>query len=176
MTLEPLMVETVDYFADRKEAVLEVSVRETKSEEIRRAFKQLGHPVKSLTRVGFGSIMLGDMRLGEAKKLSMVEMGRLRGALAAMRKRMSRRRRKALTGLGSEGEEEERRARKKRKVAGVVGAGGKGKKGEEEGVDLDIEAFWDAVEDEEDQEEDGVWLGEYDEEEEEEDEEEEEEV
>jgi len=57
-----------------------------------------------------------------------------------------------------------------------MGAGGKGKKGEEEGVDLDIEAFWDAVEDEEDQEEDGVWLGEYDEEEEEEDEEEEEEV
>eukprot|EP00624_Nannochloropsis_granulata_P002482 evm.model.NODE_22520_length_6912_cov_44.531975.4 len=137
------MVETVDYFADRKEAVLEVSVRETKSEEIRRAFEQVGHPVKGLTRVGFGSIMLGDMRLGEAKKLSMVEMGRLRGALTAMRKKLSRRRRKALTGLGSEGEEE---------------------------IDPDIEAFWDAVEDEEDQEEDGIWLGEYDEDEGEEDE------
>lgn len=168
VTLEPLMVETVDYFADRKEAVLEVSVRETKSEEIRRAFEQVGHPVKGLTRVAFGSIVLGDMRLGEAKKLSMVEMGRLRGALAAMRKRMSRRRRKALTGLGSEGEEEGRRARKKSKGGGVMGAGGKGGIAGEEGaeeIDPDIEAFWDAVEDEEDQEEDGVWLGDYDEDE-----------
>lgn len=175
MTLEPLMVETVDYFADRKEAVLEVSVRETKSEEIRRAFEQVGHPVKGLTRVAFGSIVLGDMRLGEAKKLSMVEMGRLRGALAAMRKRMSRRRRKALTGLGSEGEEEGRRARKKSKGGGVMGAGGKGGIAGEEGaeeIDPDIEAFWDAVEDEEDQEEDGVWLGDYDEDEDEGEEEE----
>ncbi|GAB5031168.1 rna pseudouridine synthase [Nannochloropsis oceanica] len=149
-------------------AVLEVSVRETKSEEIRRAFEQVGHPVKGLTRVAFGSIVLGDMRLGEAKKLSMVEMGRLRGALAAMRKRMSRRRRKALTGLGSEGEEEGRRARKKSKGGGVMGAGGKGGIAGEEGaeeIDPDIEAFWDAVEDEEDQEEDGVWLGDYDEDE-----------
>lgn len=150
--LEPLGVEIRDYFADKKEAVLEVTVRTTKSEELRQALRQVGHPVKSLTRTEYGPIVLRDVRAGEVKRLSIAEKSRLEASLAAVRKRTARRKRKALGPGEGRGKERGQGRRKS-------GQGGREREEGREGVDAEIEAFWDAVEEEEDKEEDGVWWG-----------------
>lgn len=128
-----------------------MTVREGRDRLLRQAFAQLGHPVKSITRLMFGPIELGALRAGEAKRVSLTEAVRLKGMLAAYRKKAARKERRV---VGSE------RSRGKGASGGGVKKGG----GEEieEDFDPDVEAFWDAVEDEEDQEEDGVYYGDDD--------------
>jgi 23S rRNA pseudouridine2605 synthase len=144
-TLAPMTVQCVDYFADRKEAVLEVTVREGRDRLLRQAFAQLGHPVKSVARMAFGPIELGPLRAGEARRVSLSEVARLRGMLAAYRRKAARKGRRG----------GERGAKK----GGSKAVGGKGEEDDEDDEDPDIEAFWDAVEDEEEQEEDGFYEG-----------------
>lgn len=146
-TLAPMTVQCVDYFADRKEAVLEVTVREGRDRLLRQAFAQLGHPVKSVARMAFGPIELGPLRAGEARRVSLSEAARLRGMLAAYRRKAARK--------GRRGGE---RGAKKGGSKAVRGMGEEDGEDDDE-EDPDIEAFWDAVEDEEEQEEDGFFEG-----------------
>ena len=133
----------------------QVTVREGRDRLLRQAFVQLGHPVKSVTRLGFGPIDLGGLRAGETRRVSLTEVARLTGMLAAAKKKVARKGRRGV-GVGVEGKGGKKLLREK----GKRDEGGEEEDGvEEKEVDEDIEAFWDAVEDEEDQEEDGVHEG-----------------
>ena len=109
---------------------------------LRRAFEQLGHPVKTLTRVAFGSIVLNDLKAGEWRKLSITQLQRLKQELVLYQKRARKAARKA---KGEEVDSEAKgkgvraRGQKKAKAAGTPSA--------VDGVDFDpeIESFWDAV-------------------------------
>jgi hypothetical protein len=124
-----------------------VTVREGRDRLLRQAFIQLGHPVKSVTRLVFGPIELGGLRAGETRRISLSEVARLKGMLAAAKKKVARKGRRV-----------ESKGGKPKAGKRDVGGDEEEDDGMEE-VDKDIEAFWDAVEDEEDQEEDGFYEG-----------------
>jgi hypothetical protein len=128
-----------------------VTIREGRDRLVRQAFTQVGHPVKSVTRLTFGPIELGSLRAGESRRVSLAEVARLKGMLAAAKKKAARKGRRRGEGGG--------------RVKGggrEKGGGGGEEEDEDEEVDPDVEAFWDAVEDEEDREEDGFYEGDDD--------------
>jgi hypothetical protein len=120
---------------------MQVVVRDASSQMIRRALEQAEHPVKSIKRIVFGGIKLGTMGLGESRKLSPSEVIKIKQAVAAYRRKLDKKKRK------KDGKETTKVAGGKAKPA----AGAKAKEEEGEEVDEDIEAFWDAVEEEEDE-------------------------
>jgi len=96
----PMEMEQLDYLADKKETVLRLGVKEGSSRLIRRMFDYFGHEVKYLTRMSFGSIKLGELRVGEWRKLTTPELFRLRGTLNSYKKKaevMASKKRKKLT-------------------------------------------------------------------------------
>jgi len=58
-------------------AVLEIVLAEGQNREIRRLLARVGHKVQKLTRVGIGSLRLGDLPLGEYRRLTPQEIQQL---------------------------------------------------------------------------------------------------
>jgi 23S rRNA pseudouridine2605 synthase len=59
--------------------VLELRIREGRKRQVRRMCEAVGHPVRSLKRVAFGPLALGDLPEGAYRRLSEAEVGLLRG-------------------------------------------------------------------------------------------------
>jgi 23S rRNA pseudouridine2605 synthase len=59
---------------------LELTIREGRKRQVRRMCAEVGHPVRSLKRVAFGPLRLGDLREGAVRRLSPHEVERLRRA------------------------------------------------------------------------------------------------
>jgi 23S rRNA pseudouridine2605 synthase len=59
--------------------VLELRVHEGRKRQVRRMCEAVGHPVRSLQRVAFGALTLGDLPEGAHRRLSDAEVQRLRG-------------------------------------------------------------------------------------------------
>ena len=57
---------------------LKVILREGRKRQIKKVAKQLGHPVRSLTRVRIGSLLLGTLKPGQWRVLSQDEVKKLR--------------------------------------------------------------------------------------------------
>jgi len=57
---------------------LEVTIGEGRNRQVRRMCEAIDHPVLELSRVAFGQLALGDLAPGEHRKLSTVEVERLR--------------------------------------------------------------------------------------------------
>jgi len=53
---------------------IEITLREGRKRQIKRMLDRVGNPVESLRRVSFGSLQLGDLRLGSARRLSAAEV------------------------------------------------------------------------------------------------------
>lgn len=60
-------------------ALVEVTLHEGRKHIVRRLLDQLGHPVRTLTRVRFGSIRLGDLKQGRTRVISGDELAHLMG-------------------------------------------------------------------------------------------------
>jgi len=76
-------------------AVLEIVLAEGQNREIRRLLARVGHKVQKLTRVGLGSLRLGELPLGEYRRLTPQEIQQLqelstRGGGSARKGRKSR--------------------------------------------------------------------------------------
>jgi 23S rRNA pseudouridine2605 synthase len=58
-------------------SIIELSIHEGRKHVVRRLMASVNHPVVSLARTRFGSVALGDLRLGATRILNRVEVGRL---------------------------------------------------------------------------------------------------
>jgi 23S rRNA pseudouridine2605 synthase len=61
-----------------RSGVLELTIHEGRKRQVKRMCEAIGHPVTSLTRVAFGSLRLGELPEGEARRLTPAEVERLR--------------------------------------------------------------------------------------------------
>jgi 23S rRNA pseudouridine2605 synthase len=61
----------------RREREIEVTIREGRKRQVRRMAEAVGNDVESLTRIRIGSLSLGDLRLGEARRLESQEIAAL---------------------------------------------------------------------------------------------------
>jgi 23S rRNA pseudouridine2605 synthase len=59
---------------------LELVLHEGRKRQVRRMCEAVGHSVVALERVGFGSLALGDLGVGEARRLAATEVDALRTA------------------------------------------------------------------------------------------------
>lgn len=60
--------------------VLELTIHEGRKHQVKRMCEAVGHPVVSLQRVKFGPLELGDLAVGQVRRLSDPEVERLRRA------------------------------------------------------------------------------------------------
>ncbi|MGA8364226.1 MAG: pseudouridine synthase [Solirubrobacteraceae bacterium] len=61
-----------------KPDLIELTIHEGRNRQVRRMCEAVGHPVLALERIGFGSLRLGDLAPGAHRRLSEVEIERLR--------------------------------------------------------------------------------------------------
>ena len=68
--------------------MIELILREGRKRQVRRMCEAVGHPVKSLKRVAFGPLVLGELREGSLRALNPAEVDALRqvGATAKPRR------------------------------------------------------------------------------------------
>jgi 23S rRNA pseudouridine2605 synthase len=64
-------------------SVLELTFGEGRKHEVKRYCEALGHPIRSLRRIAFGPIALGDLPVGAVRELSAREVKALRAAAEA---------------------------------------------------------------------------------------------
>jgi 23S rRNA pseudouridine2605 synthase len=60
--------------------VIEIAIHEGRNRQVRRMCQAVGHPVRELQRVAFGSLKLGGLAVGAYRRLSDAEVERLRRA------------------------------------------------------------------------------------------------
>jgi len=61
----------------RAQREVEVTLREGRNRQVRRMFDAVGNEVVALTRIRFGPLSLGELGVGEARKLGAAELRRL---------------------------------------------------------------------------------------------------
>jgi 23S rRNA pseudouridine2605 synthase len=59
---------------------IELTIHEGRKRQVRRMLEAVGHPVSSLRRVSFGTLQLGTLKEGAARRLTEAEVDRLRRA------------------------------------------------------------------------------------------------
>jgi 23S rRNA pseudouridine2605 synthase len=62
--------------------VVEITIKEGRKRQVRRMFDAVGHPLAELTRIAFGPLRLGELAPGRHRRLSAVEIERLRQSAA----------------------------------------------------------------------------------------------
>ncbi len=67
--------------AKRDQAVLQVTLRQGRTRQVRKMFDAIGHPVVRLRRVRFGPLTCGDLRPGEFGSLASEDVRRLKRAV-----------------------------------------------------------------------------------------------
>jgi len=75
---QPASIEIVH--RDREKTTLDITLKEGRNRQVRRALAQLGHPVIRLERISLGPIRLKGLRRGEWRELSRDELSALRRA------------------------------------------------------------------------------------------------
>ncbi len=63
-----------------RQGVLELTIHEGRKRQVKRMCAEVGHPVKSLQRVAYGPLRLGDLAEGGVRKLTEAEVERLRSS------------------------------------------------------------------------------------------------
>jgi 23S rRNA pseudouridine2605 synthase len=65
---------------------LELTIREGRKRQVKRMCEQVGHPIKRLSRIGFGPLRLGELSPGDYRRLQGDELERLMAAGSAARR------------------------------------------------------------------------------------------
>jgi 23S rRNA pseudouridine2605 synthase len=65
---------------------LELTIHEGRKRQVKRMCEQVGHPVKRLSRIGFGPLRLGELPLGGHRRVQGDELERLMAAGSAARR------------------------------------------------------------------------------------------
>ena len=73
---QPAVVEILE--VGEEESRARITIKEGKYHQVKRMFAAIGHPVKALKRVKFGSLELGELPPGEYRHLTDEEVDRLR--------------------------------------------------------------------------------------------------
>ena len=68
----PAVLDVVGYKGNN--AIVEISLREGKNRQVRRMLERIGHPVRSLQRIRFGNLELGDLKPGKWRHLRAEEL------------------------------------------------------------------------------------------------------
>ena len=63
---------------DRNSTLCEITIHEGKNRQVRRMFKEIGHPVLELCRTGLGRLSIGKLAIGQCRKLSPAEVDYLK--------------------------------------------------------------------------------------------------
>lgn len=71
----PAVLDVVGYKGDN--AIIEVSIREGRNRQVRRMLDRVGHSVKSLHRISYGTLSLGDLKPGKWRRLTNEEVSQL---------------------------------------------------------------------------------------------------
>lgn len=71
---------SVRLLKERKNAWLEITIKEGRNRQIRKMFQALGHPVVKLRRVKIGPLTISGMKPGQFRLLDRAEIDRLRTA------------------------------------------------------------------------------------------------
>lgn len=71
----PAVLDVVGYKGNN--AIVEISLREGKNRQVRRMLDRIGHPVRSLQRIRFGNLELGDLKPGKWRHLRAEELEKL---------------------------------------------------------------------------------------------------
>jgi 23S rRNA pseudouridine2605 synthase len=64
---------------------LELTIHEGRNRQVKRMCEHVGHPVRSLQRIRFGSLTLGDLRPGAYRRLTVAELRALSAGAGARR-------------------------------------------------------------------------------------------
>lgn len=80
-------VKVLEISGSGAETTLEVVIHEGKKREIKRMFKEIGHPVKKLARVAIGPVNLGGLPPGSWRRLTEEELDGFEKAAAFARQR-----------------------------------------------------------------------------------------
>jgi 23S rRNA pseudouridine2605 synthase len=65
----------------RERSVVRITIFEGRSREVRRIFEAVGHNAIKLIRIGYGSLHLGDLRVGKYRRLTDSEVKTLRSSV-----------------------------------------------------------------------------------------------
>ncbi len=76
MTL-PAEVKFIDYDTATACTIIEMTIYEGRNRQVRRMFQAVGHPVKELSRIAFGHLLLRDLAAGTWRKLKPPEVASL---------------------------------------------------------------------------------------------------
>src|SRR5579875_752631 len=74
----PAEVRFVDYDKGTQSTILDITIREGRNRQVRRMMEAVGHPVRQLTRIGFGNLRLKGLAPGTWRKLRPDELAALR--------------------------------------------------------------------------------------------------
>lgn len=74
----PAEVRFVDYDKGTQSTILDITIREGRNRQVRRMMEAVGHPVRQLTRIGFGNLRLKGLAPGTWRKLRTDELAALR--------------------------------------------------------------------------------------------------
>jgi 23S rRNA pseudouridine2605 synthase len=60
-----------------EQTLLKITLQEGRNRIVRRTMEAVGHPVRSLSRIGIGPVRLGNLKVGEFRELTREELGGL---------------------------------------------------------------------------------------------------
>ena len=70
----PADLKYIEYDNSTQTTVVEITMYEGRNRQVRRMFEAVGHPVRTLTRIGFGALRLGLLNPGTWRKLKPEEV------------------------------------------------------------------------------------------------------
>jgi 23S rRNA pseudouridine2605 synthase len=73
--VRPTSVKIVSSVGDK--TLLKITLQEGRNRIVRRTMEAVGHPVRRLSRIGIGSVRLGNLKVGEYRELTREELGGL---------------------------------------------------------------------------------------------------
>jgi 23S rRNA pseudouridine2605 synthase len=73
--VRPTSVKIVSGAAER--TLIKITLQEGRNRIVRRTMEAVGHPVRSLSRIGIGPVRLGNLKVGEYRELTRDELGGL---------------------------------------------------------------------------------------------------